>query len=453
MAQLDTRIAMSGQPLDVAGSLGRGFQLRDLAAQADARQADTQLRQQEAQAKQQAQQREQIRQTKLSDLVRMNTTGGKTNYSAVNQGLADSGYGADIPAYKKQYSEAEHSEIKYIAENHDRIVKMLGESSKTIASLLANPSTTADDVVMAISGMVHAGLLDQQIGAKMTREIPPDPRQLRLYLQTNAARAQQAKDMLTVALPQLQAINLGGTTQLVDTNPLTNPGAAGQTLQRTATPGELETGRHNRASEGLTARGQNLTDARARDANATQKSLLQQERQLKVDELQDKADQRTRTKQSGLSAITNQIAVIDKALDHPGRATATGGSGTFHPANYLPGTDATDFRVVLDQIGGASFLQAFESLKGGGAITEVEGKKATDAIARLSRSQSDEEFEKSLGELRSVMAAGYERASGQKAPERPPKPVNPKRSTVNGRLRQEAPAATAPGGWNIERVQ
>ena len=93
------------------------------------------------------------------------------------------------------------------------------------------------------------------------------------------------------------------------------------------------------------------------------------------------------------------IALLTQALNHPGRTVATGLSGTLDPRNYVPGTDARDFRVLLDQIGGRAFLQAFESLKGGGQITEIEGRKATEAMARLNTAQSDEAFEAALKEL------------------------------------------------------
>lgn len=112
-------------------------------------------------------------------------------------------------------------------------------------------------------------------------------------------------------------------------------------------------------------------------------------------------------------SIGNQIAVVDKALGHPGREAATGLSSRIDPRNYVPGTDAADFQAVLEQITGTAFLQAFESLRGGGQITQVEGEKATNAIARLQRSQSDEEFAKSLNDLRQVMTAGYERLTGK----------------------------------------
>lgn len=107
---------------------------------------------------------------------------------------------------------------------------------------------------------------------------------------------------------------------------------------------------------------------------------------------------------------SNAINLIDQALRHPGLATAVGASGRADPRNYLPGTDATDFRVLLDQIKGGTFLQAFQSLKGGGAITEVEGTKAEQAIARLNRDQSEQAFRESLQDLREVAQAAITRA-------------------------------------------
>lgn len=96
-------------------------------------------------------------------------------------------------------------------------------------------------------------------------------------------------------------------------------------------------------------------------------------------------------------------SVVDQALAHPGLKTGTGISGTIHPSNYIPGTDAKNFHVLLDQLKGGTFLQAFANLKGGGSITEVEGTKATNAIARLNTAQSTTEFESALREFKQVL--------------------------------------------------
>lgn len=228
MAQVDSRIAMGVQPLDVGASIGRGYQLRDLAAQADARKLDTQLKQQSIQ-----------KQKTLGDLYRGAIgTDGKIDRNKVTQGMVEQGFGADVPELQKQWSEADLKQAEYLHKNSETIVKQLDYTSKTIGSLLQNPNTTAQDVARAVSGLTQFGLLKPEQGAEIVRSIPGDPVQLRQYLQGKLMESQQAKDMLTAALPNLKEINLGGHTQMVDTNPLTNPGIVGQSLERSATHGE-----------------------------------------------------------------------------------------------------------------------------------------------------------------------------------------------------------------------
>ena len=64
------------------------------------------------------------------------------------------------------------------------------------------------------------------------------------------------------------------------------------------------------------------------------------------------------------------------------------------------------YQPFIDQIKGQSFLQAFERLKGGGVITEIEGQKATEAITRLNQAQDEADFAKSLQDLREVAIKG-----------------------------------------------
>jgi hypothetical protein len=79
--------------------------------------------------------------------------------------------------------------------------------------------------------------------------------------------------------PDIKEIDLGGVKQFVDVNPITNPAIKGTKYDKTATIGEKESARHNLVSEGLTRtgqgitiRGQNMVDARAREANSTGKA-------------------------------------------------------------------------------------------------------------------------------------------------------------------------------------
>ncbi len=94
--------------------------------------------------------------------------------------------------------------------------------------------------------------------------------------------------------------------------------------------------------------------------------------------------------------------------------------GAYLPDASIPGnTDARDAIGLLNQSKGGAFLEAFKALKGGGQITEIEGKKATDAIARMDRSQSKAEFDKALSDYEGVIKLGVDRANqlaGKPAP-------------------------------------
>lgn len=106
------------------------------------------------------------------------------------------------------------------------------------------------------------------------------------------------------------------------------------------------------------------------------------------------------------------IQLVDDLIKHKGFEKAVGTS-SLNPLNKIPGTDANDFNIRLDQIKGKQFLQAFETLKGGGQITEIEGKKATDAISRMNPSASEEEFKKAAQEFKEVIMKGIERAKNK----------------------------------------
>jgi hypothetical protein len=108
--------------------------------------------------------------------------------------------------------------------------------------------------------------------------------------------------------------------------------------------------------------------------------------------------------------ITQLTSTIDKALVHPGLKYSV---GPWSVAPTIPGTDQADFRAIQGQLQGQAFLQAYQSLRGGGAITEVEGQKAENAIARLNSAQSEGAYREALGDLKSVLSAARERAYKQ----------------------------------------
>ena len=109
---------------------------------------------------------------------------------------------------------------------------------------------------------------------------------------------------------------------------------------------------------------------------------------------------------SQLDTYGNILSKVESLKDHPGLDIATGTSSMLP---LIPGTPANDFNAVLESVKGAAFLEQFEKLKGGGQITEVEGKKATDALAALERSQSKKQFVGQLNIVLDIMKQGQSR--------------------------------------------
>jgi len=110
----------------------------------------------------------------------------------------------------------------------------------------------------------------------------------------------------------------------------------------------------------------------------------------------------------GSAQADSMLATIDGLLADPGLDSAVGTTGAITQYMGPLAPDAARARSRIQQIQGQAFLQAFESLKGGGQITEIEGQKAEAAIARLNTAQSADDFRAALLELKGVI----ERANG-----------------------------------------
>ena len=108
------------------------------------------------------------------------------------------------------------------------------------------------------------------------------------------------------------------------------------------------------------------------------------------------------------------INSIDGILKDPALDRST---GVFSYLQGIPGTDQYRFGTRARQLEGQAFLQAFESLKGAGQITEVEGNKAAQAIGRLDTAQSADDYRDALNDLRGILTDAQERALALQAPE------------------------------------
>ena len=135
---------------------------------------------------------------------------------------------------------------------------------------------------------------------------------------------------------------------------------------------------------------------------------------LMIDELERQKTQGTEI--SGKAAL---IARIDALMNDPNLEDALGFEGIVRGFASNVGLDPNVARVneMIKQVRGDVFLQAFEKLKGGGQITELEGMKAEQAMARLGQMQSYEDYVNSLKELRFYVDLFSRRMQGENIPD------------------------------------
>ena len=108
---------------------------------------------------------------------------------------------------------------------------------------------------------------------------------------------------------------------------------------------------------------------------------------------------------------TSMLAAIDAVSNHPNLENILGPIEGRRESFFTEGP--SDAVAAAGQLGGKVFMEAYQGLKGGGQITEIEGKQATNAIARLQRTQSPEAYKAALNDLREIVVKALERAGGQ----------------------------------------
>jgi hypothetical protein len=240
-----------------------------------------------------------------------------------------------------------------------------------------------------------------------------------------------AKDQLELNRPKPEKIDAGGMVEFRDLNPssLTFGQLIGpKSITKTATIGEAETARHNKKTEGIQGaelklkqdkelrdkdpafqqamaaaktRGEAIAKGDVAAVQALPKILDRADRAINlIDEMVGKQEVRDKSGK----------VIQQSTAPHPGFNSAVGfGLGE----RFVPGTSASDFQSRFEEIKGGAFLEAFESLKGAGSISEKEGEKATTAITRMSLAQSEKEFMAAARDLQDVVRTGVKNAKNR----------------------------------------
>lgn len=151
------------------------------------------------------------------------------------------------------------------------------------------------------------------------------------------------------------------------------------------------------------------TEAAATEASAIARAQTKARNEEQIAQLPRIAQAQAKLDLPNIEAVTDQsITLIDDILDDPGLPAVI---GFFQGrARGLTGKQRGLVKKI-EQVQGKVFLSAFGELKGGGQITELEGKTATDAHARINdRTVDIGSFRESMFDLRGVMVDSRGRA-------------------------------------------
>ena len=103
-------------------------------------------------------------------------------------------------------------------------------------------------------------------------------------------------------------------------------------------------------------------------------------------------------------------------LKHPGFEAAVGMPNPFMGGlgvGTVPFTPARDFTNALDSVKRGAFMQAYEQLRGAGAISGPEGIAATEALANMNTSTSEVQFKRELQRFMNIVDSGMKVAEKQ----------------------------------------
>lgn len=298
-------------------------------------------------------------------------------------------------------------------------------AGKTEAEALAKNVATLRDALVGVNDQAGYDawreVAARLVGPDLVRSAPPQ-----FTPEWKTQNLMKADDLIKRLSPELKMTDTGGA--IVPLNPYTGaqqPGTAA--IAKTNTPGELlvdtRTREEGAANRGVTIRGQNMTDARARDLatatrEATASGRIPPGYRMRADgsgleaipggPADEKAGEAGRKREAregnARSRADLVIGKIDEALGQTG-FFSTGLTG--ETLGKVPGTGAYDLEKTIDTIKaniGFQELQAMrEASPTGGALGQVAVQELTmlqSVLASLDKGQSEAQLRSNLAKAK-----------------------------------------------------
>jgi hypothetical protein len=167
---------------------------------------------------------------------------------------------------------------------------------------------------------------------------------------------------------------------------------------------------NNSATIANSQRTADMTDARAREFNATKV----EDNRIKREAKDDTANL---TKASQIASFDTMLGTLDRLGKHPGLSRSVGLVGALPT---VPGSDSANFQAELNTFQSQAFLPMVAQLKGMGALSDAEGKKLTAAVGALDPKMGEKAFRDSVKRITDDMDAARKRMVGGSGAKVPP---------------------------------
>jgi hypothetical protein len=379
---------------------------------------------------------------------------GEVDVNKLRGALSTGGFGSKLPAVEKGLIELQTARTTQQKSQSDLLDSKLKQSRGFLDTLDPNNPASAE----AYMQWHRANHADPVIGKALeARGITVDQSMQRIQqlMQTPGGLARLINEsklgtekFMELNKPQLSTTDIGGQVVSRTFQPLTGEIKDVATTAKTMAPGEAQRlqndatrikqegqrlgleGRRvavleqnalrdadpafQQRMEGARTVGRKAAEGDIAAVQALPKVITRAEEGMRlIDELIGKRDSKTGAllDVETVDPRTGKTVKV-KSKPHPGFQGSVG--ATWLPgARFVQGTDEAGFMSRYDQIKDASFLEAFEALKGGGAITEKEGTKATSAINRMSTSTDEKEFVRAAMDLQDVIRTGVKNAQSR----------------------------------------
>lgn len=345
---------------------------------------------------------------------------GQMKADEYTRGLADqnklrgvvAGFGADTNAnYNALLGAGRLAEAqKYAKEN--------GELAKTVADTKHTEAQTAETHVKAVNlkmgqarDMFNTITTPEQ-AAQLVRGMYADPDLGKLFAMkgdtAEAAVARIPTDPAQFA-QWVQAASLNAeklaTYRTPDANTVASNAQSNANSLRSAASSKYSAD----SSAASARRGQDMTDSRTREFNATRVEENKIKREAK-----DDVNKMTRSSQ--IASFDTMLGTLDRLGKHSGLSRSVGLTGKFPT---MPGSDSANFQAELETFQSQAFIPMVSQLKGMGALSDAEGRKLTAAVGALNPSMGEKAFRDSISRITADMESAKKRLQGVGATQAP----------------------------------